>query len=92
MNQEKLDEINNIGNQISDIEKFLVYMSRTPQRMHIFSKEPVKRRIIFRRPAYVFLERKEFTASEELETDLLNVLREHKDKLIARQEELWGGE
>lgn len=92
MNQEKLNEINQISNQIENIDGFVDAMSRSPKYMRIFSREPAKKRIVFRRPAYGFLDSREYTVPEKLKEEVLNVIKDHKEKLISRQKELWGGE
>lgn len=92
MNQEKLKRINEISKEISEIEKFLDYMTRGTGRLKVLSKKPVDRNIFFRRPSYGVLKNYDYTAPKELTGEVLKVIRDYREKLIAEQERLWGGE
>ena len=92
MNQEKLKRINQISEEISKIEKFLDYMTRGTGRIKVLSKKPVDRNIFFRRPSYGVLENYDYTVPKELTSEVLKVIRDHRDKLISEQNVLWGGE
>ena len=90
MNQEKLKRINQISEEISEIEKFLDYMTRGTGRIKVLSKKPVDRNIFFRRPSYGVLENYDYTVPKELTSEVLKVIKDHRDKLISEQNVLWG--
>ena len=90
MNQERLKRINEINKDISKIEKFLDYVTRG--RLDILSKKSVERGIIFRRPSYGVLENYDYTVPKELTSEVLKVIRDHREKLIYEQNVLWGSE
>ena len=92
MNQEKLKRINQISEEISKIEKFLDYMTRGTGRIKVLSKKPVDRNIFFRRPSYGVLENYDYTVPKELTSEVLKVIKDHRDKLISEQNVLWGSE
>ncbi len=90
MNQERLKRINEINKGISKIEKFLDYVTRG--RLDILSKKSVERGIIFRRPSHGVLENYDYTVPKELTSEVLKVIRDHREKLIYEQNVLWGSE
>lgn len=92
MNQEKLKRVNEINKDISEIEKFLDYMTRGTGGIKVLSKKPVDRNIFFRRPSYGVLLNYDYTVPEELTSEVLKVIRDHRDKLISEQNVLWGSE
>ena len=92
MNQEKLKRINEISKEISEIQKFLEYMTRGTGRLKFLSKKPVDRNIFFRRPSYGVLENYDYTVPKELTSEVLKVIRDHREKLIYEQNVLWGSE
>ena len=92
MNQEKLKRVNEINKDISEIEEFLNFMERGRGRLEILSKKSVDRCIIFRRPSYGILENYDYTVPEELNSEVLKVIRDHRERLISEQNVLWGSE
>lgn len=92
MNQEKLKRVNEINKDISEIEKFLDYMTRGTGRIKVLSKKPVDRNIFFRRPSYGVLLNYDYTVPKELTSEVLKVIRDHREKLISEQNVLWGSE
>lgn len=92
MNQEKLKRINEISKEISEIEKFLDYMTRGSGRLKVLSKKPVDRNIFFRIPSYGVLENYDYTVPKELTSEVLKVIRDYRKKLISEQNVLWGSE
>ena len=91
MNQEKLKRVNEINKDISEIEKFLNFMAFSRGRINILSKKSVEKGIIFRIPAYGGSANYDYTVPEELTSEVLKVIRDYREKLIAEQERLWGG-
>ena len=92
MNQEKLKRVNEINKDISEIEKFLDFMTFSRGRINILSKKSVERGIIFRIPVYGVFENYDYTVPKELTGEVLKVIRDYREKLIVEQEKLWGGE
>ncbi len=92
MNQEKLKRINEINKDISEIEKFLDFMTFSRCRINILGKISVDRSIILRIPAYGRSVNYDYTVPKELTSEVLKVIRDHREKLIAEQNVLWGGE
>ena len=92
MNREKLKRVNEIDKDISEIEKFLDFMTFSRGRINIFGKISVDRSIIFRIPAYGRSINYDYTVPKELTSEVLKVIRDYREKLIAEQERLWGGE
>lgn len=92
MNEEKLKRINEISKEISEIEKFLDYMTRGTSRLKVLSKKPVDRNIFFRRPSYGVLENYDYTVPKELTSEVLKVIRDYREKLISEQNVLWCSE
>ena len=92
MNQEKLKRVNEINKDISEIEKFLDFMTFSRGRINILGKISVDRSIIFRIPAYGGSVNYDYTVPQELTSEVLKVIRDHREKLIAEQNVLWGGE
>lgn len=92
MNQEKLKRVNEISKDISEIEKFLNFMAFSRGRINILSKKSVERGIIFRIPAYGGSVNYDYTVPKELTSEVLKVIRDHREKLISEQNVLWGSE
>lgn len=92
MNQDKLKRVNEINKDISEIEKFLDYMTRGRGIINILSKKSVASSIIFRRPSCGSLENYDYTVPKELTGEVLKVIRDHREKLISEQNVLWGSE
>lgn len=92
MNQEKLKRINEINKDISEIEKFLDSMVMSRGKINIFSKKSVERDTILRRPAYGGYGNYDYTVPKELTSEVLKVIRDHREKLISEQNVLWGSE
>ena len=90
MNQEKLKRVNEINKDISEIEKFLDYMTRGTGRIKVLSKKPVDRNIFFRRPSYGVLENYDYTVPKELTSEVLKVIGDYREKLIDERDKLWG--
>ena len=92
MNQEKLNRVNEINKDISEIEEFLNFMTFSRGRINIFGKKSVDRSIIFRIPAYGGCVSYDYTVPKELISEVLKVIRDHREKLISEQDVLWGSE
>ena len=90
MNQEKLNRVNEINKDISEIEEFLNFMTFSRGRINIFGKKSVDRSIIFRIPAYGGCVSYDYTVPKELTSEVLKVIRDHREKLIYEQNVLWG--
>ena len=92
MNQEKLKRVNEINKDISEIEKFLDFMAFSRGKINILGKISVERGIIFRIPAYGCSVNYDYTVPKELTSEVLKVIRYHREKLIYEQNVLWGSE
>ncbi|MGO2981591.1 MAG: hypothetical protein ACTID1_00300 [Pseudolactococcus laudensis] len=92
INQEKLKRVNEIDKEISEIEKFLDYMTRGRGRLEILNKKSIEKGIIFRRPSCGRLENYDYAVPKELTSEVLKVIRDHREKLISEQNVLWGSE
>lgn len=90
MNQEKLKRINEINKDISEIEKFLDFMAFSRGKINILGKISVKKSIIVRIPFYGRSDNYDYTVPEELTSEVLKVIRDHREKLISEQNVLWG--
>ena len=90
MNQEKLKRINEINKDVSEIEKFLDFMAYSRGKINILGKISVERGIIFRIPAYGRTYNYDYTVPKELTSEVLKVIRDHREKLISEQNVLWG--
>ena len=90
MNQEKLKRINEINKDVSEIEKFLDFMAYSRGKINILGKISVERGIIFRIPAYGRTYNYDCTVPKELTSEVLRVIRDHREKLISEQNVLWG--
>ena len=86
----KLKRVNEINKDISEIEKFLDYMTRGTGRIKVLSKKPVDRNIFFRRPSYGVLENYDYTVPKELTSEVLKVIGDYREKLIDERDKLWG--
>ena len=92
MNQEKLKRINEISKEISEIEKFLDFMTFSRGKINILGKISVEKSIIVRIPSYGRSSSYDYTVPEELTSEVLKVIRDHREKLISEQNVLWGSE
>ena len=92
MNQEKLKRVNEINEDISEIEKFLNFMAFSRGKINILGKISVEKSIIFRIPSYGRSDSYDYTVSEELTSEVLKVIRDHRERLISEQNVLWGSE
>ena len=92
MNQEKLKRVNEINKDIYEIEEFLNFMTFSRGRINILGKKSVERCIIFRIPAYGGSVSYDYTVPKELISEVLKVIRDHREKLISEQNVLWGSE
>ena len=92
MNQEKLKRVNEINKDISEIEEFLNFMTFSRGKINILGKKSVDRCIIFRIPAYGGSVSYDYTVPKELTSEVLKVIRDHREKLISEQNVLWGSE
>ena len=92
MNQEKLKRINEINKDISEIEKFLDFMAFSRGKINILGKISVEKSIIVRIPSYGRTYNYDYTVPEELTSEVLKVVRDHREKLISEQNVLWGSE
>ena len=90
MNQEKLKRINEINKDVSEIEKFLDFMAYSRGKINILGKISVERGIIFRIPSYGRTYNYDYTVPKELTSEVLKVIRDHREKLISEQNVLWG--
>ena len=92
MNQEKLKRVNEINKDISEIEKFLDFMAYSRGKINILGKISVEKSIIVRIPSYGRTYNYDYTVPKELTSEVLKVIRDHREKLISEQNVLWGGE
>ena len=92
MNQEKLKRVNEINEDISEIEKFLNFMAFSRGKINILGKISVEKSIIFRIPSYGRSDSYDYTVPEELTSEVLKVIRDHRERLISEQNVLWGSE
>ena len=92
MNQEKLKRVNEINKDISEIEEFLNFMTFSRGKIKKKKKKSVDRCIIFRIPAYGGSVSYDYTVPKELTSEVLKVIRDHREKLISEQNVLWGSE
>ena len=92
MNQEKLKRVNEINKDISEIEKFLDFMAYSRGKINILGKISVENSIIVRIPSYGRTYNYDYTVPKELTSEVLKVIRDHREKLISEQNVLWGGE
>ena len=92
MNQEKLKRVNEINKDISEIEKFLDFMAFSRGKINILGKISVDKSIIVRIPYYGRTYNYDYTVPKELTSEVLKVIRDHREKLISEQNVLWGGE
>ena len=90
MNQDKLKRVNEINKDISEIEKFLDFMAYSRGKINILGKISVERGIIVRIPAYGRSVNYDYTVPKELTSEVLKVIRDHRERLISEQNELWG--
>ena len=92
MNQEKLKRVNEINKDISEIEKFLDFMAYSRGKINILGKISVEKSIIVRIPSYGRTYNYDYTVPKELTSEVLKVIRDHREKLISEQNVLWGSE
>ena len=92
MNQEKLKRVNEINKDISEIEKFLDFMAYSRGKINILGKISVEKSIFFRIPAYGGSANYDYTVPEDLTSEVLKVIRDHRERLISEQNVLWGSE
>ena len=92
MNQEKLKRVNEINKDISEIEKFLDFMAFSRGKINILGKISVDKSIIVRIPYYGRTYNYDYTVPKELTSEVLKVIRDHREKLISEQNVLWGSE
>ena len=92
MNQEKLKRVNEINKDISEIEKFLDFMAYSRGKINILGKISVEKSIIVRIPSYGRTYNYDYTVPKELTSEVLKVIRDHREKLIYEQNVLWGSE
>ena len=92
MNQDKLSRINEINKDISEIEKFLDFMAYSRGKINILGKISVEKSIIVRIPSYGRTYNYDYTVPKELTSEVLKVIRDHREKLIYEQNVLWGSE
>ena len=92
MNQEKLERVNEINKDISEIEKFLDFMAFSRGKINILGKISVEKSIIVRIPSYGRTYNYDYTVPKELTSEVLKVIRDHREKLISEQNVLWGSE
>ena len=92
MNQEKLKRVNEINKDISEIEKFLDFMAYSRGKINILGKISVEKGIIVRIPSYGRTYNYDYTVPKELTSEVLKVIRDHREKLISEQNVLWGSE
>ena len=90
MNQEKLNRINEINKDISEIEKFLGFMAFSRGKINILGKISVEKSIIVRIPSYGRSDNYDYTVPKELTSEVLKVIRDHRERLISEQNVLWG--
>ena len=92
MNQEKLKRVNEINKDISEIEKFLDFMAYSRGKINILGKISVEKSIIVRIPSYGRTYNYDYTVPKELTSEVLKVIRDHREKLISEQNVLLGSE
>ena len=92
MNKEKLKQVNEINKDISEIEKFLDFMAFSRGKINILGKISVEKSIIVRIPSYGRTYNYDYTVPKELTSEVLKVIRDHREKLISEQNVLWGSE
>ena len=90
MNQEKLKRVNEINKDISEIEKFLDFMAFSRGKINILGKISVEKSIIVRIPSYGRSDNYDYTVPKELTSEVLKVIRDHRERLISEQNVLWG--
>ncbi|WP_285141435.1 hypothetical protein [Lactococcus petauri] len=91
MNKDSLNRIYNIEQEIKHIDSFLSSYDKKPRKINLelFRK---KFRFSLRLWGYGFLSEATFVMSEELNGQILKVVKDYREKLIAEQNELWGSE
>lgn len=89
MNKENLNKINYINSEIEKIDRFIESYCRAPRTigLNIYKQEKFLGMTL---KPYGFLGNIEFAIPSELNRKLIELIREHRESLVAEQEKLWG--
>lgn len=90
MNKDKLEQINKNEQEIKLIDSFIYNYDRKPRRVKLALFKRVFR-FSLRTPGYGFLPQAEYELPYDLSDEILNVVRNYRETLIAEQDKLWGG-
>lgn len=91
MNKDNLNRIYNIEKEIKEIDRFLSNYYKAPRgvKLAAFKREF---RFCLRTSGYGVLPKTEYELTYNLSDEILKVVKDYREKLIAEQNELWGSE
>lgn len=91
MNKDNLNRIYKIEQEIKEIDSFLSSYDKKPRKINLelFKKQS---KFSLRLWGYGLLSEATLIMSEELNGQILKVVKDYREKLIAEQNELWGTE
>ncbi|MFK4843362.1 hypothetical protein ACI1UB_05000 [Lactococcus petauri] len=91
MNKDSLNQINEIGQEIKEINRFLSNYYTAPRGVKLAA---FKQKFIFSLQVngYGVLPKMEYELPYNLSDEILRVVEDYREKLIAEQNELWGTE
>lgn len=89
MNKENLNKINDISSEIAKIDRFIESYCHAPRTVGLNIYKQEKFLSMTLKP-YGFLGNIEFAIPSELNRKLIELIREHRESLVAEQEKLWG--
>gem|GEM_PF-1918354 len=87
--KDKLEQINRIEQEIKEIDSFLSNYYKAPR---YFKLAAFKQNFVFslKLGGYGTLSRTEYELPRDLNNEILNVVFNYREKLIAEQDKLWG--
>ncbi|WP_019299056.1 hypothetical protein [Lactococcus garvieae] len=91
MNKDNLNRIYNIEKEIKEIDRFLSNYYKAPRGVKLAA---FKQKFIFSLQVngYGVLPKMEYKLPYNLSDEILKVVRDYREKLVAEQNELWGSE
>ncbi|WP_353727287.1 hypothetical protein ABQ274_12680 [Lactococcus lactis] len=89
MNKDNLNKIKAIQSEIEKIDRFIESYARAPRSVGLNIYKQEKFLSMTLKP-YGFLGNIEFAIPSKLNRKLIELIREHRESLVAEQEKLWG--
>lgn len=91
MNKNNLDQINKIDKEIEEIDSFLYNYNKKPRglKLALFKQSSI---FSLKIKGYGILPEAEYRFHQDLNDEMLKVVTDYRDKLVAEQDRLWGKE